>query len=381
MSEHVHEQLSQYLDNELAAPERAKFEAHVASCAECRREVEQLRALDHLVKSKDAPPKLAADYWDWHRQQIWKRIRAERRQPQLEPFRPRFIWFRLAAVAGGVAIVLVVVVAGWRMMLPGAVKETGPRAVLEEKPAAPEVAKRDAAEPEPATGGYAMSARQTAPVADADLEQAQTEVGAGRAGKTETVETGVGGAGARTGASLDLGKGKEPGQPEATQPPVPMATVSGIERTAADEEADALTACDQMPRVVDIPKLPTVDAAETSTVLLRALVELTGKASRVEVARSSGNILLDSIALNNVQQARFQPGMERGRNVRCWLKLAQQFLAEPDKAEEVKPAPAPAPSPDRPERKPDRLEPSDKSDESDSGKSDQPAPADKSGDK
>jgi len=380
MNEHIHDQLSQYLDDELAAPDRAKFEAHVASCAECRREVEQLKALDQLVKSKDAPPKLAADYWDWHRQHTWKRIRAERRQPQLEPFRPRFIWFRLAAVAGGVAIVLVVVVAGWKMMLPGAARHSEPRVALEEKveePAAGGEAKRDAVVPEAPAGGYAMSTKPAASIADADREKVQTAVGSTRAAQGKAVETGAGAAGAKIGSGLALGKEKEPVAEVAPRTPAPEASVSSIERLAAGD-VDALTACDQMPRVVDIPRLPTVEAAETSTVLLRALVELTGRASRVEVDRSSGNTLLDSIALNNVQQAKFQPAMEAGRNVRCWLKLAQRFESESGRAEEIRPQPVPAPQQPQPAPKSDKPE---QQDGSDSGKSDEPAPADKSGDK
>jgi anti-sigma factor RsiW len=43
------EQLTALLDDALAAPERAVVDAHLASCAECRRELEQLRATVALI--------------------------------------------------------------------------------------------------------------------------------------------------------------------------------------------------------------------------------------------------------------------------------------------------------------------------------------------
>ncbi len=395
MSEHIHEQVSQYLDNELAAAERAKFEAHLAACADCRREVEQLRALDRLVKVKDEPPKLAADYWDWHRQQVWRGIRSGRRRVMTEPYRPKFAWFKLASLVGMAAVLLVVVIAGWRVLLPGATRLAEPRRALEE-PAVGTVERGTGA---PATGGYAAT-KPTTPAADRDQEQVRPagEV-AGRSAAAEPVQGGAGMGRASGEFALGVGKtardevgvagqsqaqSRVAGRAAKAEPPAVVsitpeaeASVTEVEKLdVVDAVPDAYSACDQLPRVVDIPQLPTVDAAETSTVLIRALVELTGRASKVLVDRSSGNSLLDSIAARNVRQAEFEPGVEEGQSVRCWLRVAQRFAARADAAEQPA-APTKSGKPDQQPRSDDDK--SDRAKDSDRpGESDKPDKSDKS---
>jgi anti-sigma factor RsiW len=54
------EDLSAWIDAELAAPRRAAVEAHLASCSACTARVEQLRAVDRVLRALPAPA-VAAD--------------------------------------------------------------------------------------------------------------------------------------------------------------------------------------------------------------------------------------------------------------------------------------------------------------------------------
>src|SRR5439155_1200944 len=56
------DRLSQYLDGELAAPERTTLEAHLASCDACRTTLEELRRVVTNARALDDRPP-AADLW------------------------------------------------------------------------------------------------------------------------------------------------------------------------------------------------------------------------------------------------------------------------------------------------------------------------------
>src|SRR5207248_8594384 len=56
------DRLSQYLDGELAAPERTTLEAHLASCDVCRTTLEELRRVATNARALDDRPP-AADLW------------------------------------------------------------------------------------------------------------------------------------------------------------------------------------------------------------------------------------------------------------------------------------------------------------------------------
>ena len=49
-----HPRLMEYHDEELSAPERAEVESHLRRCRECRRQLEEWRALDWLVRGQPA---------------------------------------------------------------------------------------------------------------------------------------------------------------------------------------------------------------------------------------------------------------------------------------------------------------------------------------
>jgi hypothetical protein len=57
MHDAVNERLSEYLDDELSADERARVEAHLQSCAPCRADLDGLRAVVARARTlADAPP-------------------------------------------------------------------------------------------------------------------------------------------------------------------------------------------------------------------------------------------------------------------------------------------------------------------------------------
>jgi hypothetical protein len=54
--EQAQDQLSDYLDQALSAPERQALDAHMAECADCRRELEELRLVTELLHAVPAEP-------------------------------------------------------------------------------------------------------------------------------------------------------------------------------------------------------------------------------------------------------------------------------------------------------------------------------------
>ena len=62
MSDHYIDQLSDYLDDELAPAERAAVEAHLASCHECSGTLEELRGVVARAAALPARPP-AAELW------------------------------------------------------------------------------------------------------------------------------------------------------------------------------------------------------------------------------------------------------------------------------------------------------------------------------
>jgi len=62
MSEHVNDELSAYLDEELDAAARGRVEAHLAACAECRGTLEALQQVVRRARTLDDRPP-ARDLW------------------------------------------------------------------------------------------------------------------------------------------------------------------------------------------------------------------------------------------------------------------------------------------------------------------------------
>ncbi len=69
MNDQWTDRLSEYVDGELASGERAALEAHLATCADCRATLEQLRKVVARAKAlEDRPP--TADLWPGVAQRI-----------------------------------------------------------------------------------------------------------------------------------------------------------------------------------------------------------------------------------------------------------------------------------------------------------------------
>ncbi|HEU4368316.1 MAG TPA: zf-HC2 domain-containing protein [Methylomirabilota bacterium] len=114
---HPESELTGYAADELPAPERARVAAHLHACAECRRVVDESRAvLDRLAAGVPAPPPL-----DWGRYQV--ELRARRLIP------PRRAWWVRplpALVVAGAAAAGLLLAVPWldRARDPATVEET-----------------------------------------------------------------------------------------------------------------------------------------------------------------------------------------------------------------------------------------------------------------
>jgi len=104
---HPVKSLSAYLDGEIAAPERALLEAHLAGCASCRAERDRLsRALALIAELPPAPAPS-----ETFEPRFYARLAAEKakRRPFLERLRWRFLAPGLAGLAASAAVALLAV--------------------------------------------------------------------------------------------------------------------------------------------------------------------------------------------------------------------------------------------------------------------------------
>jgi hypothetical protein len=133
MSDHWTDRLSDYLDGDLAAGERAALDAHLIACAECRTTLGELRRVVARARAlEDAPPR--ADLWP----AIAERIGTATGRPDvpdLGAHRARRISFTLPQLAAaGIALMLVSSGVVWRAMSRG----EGPVATSPSSPVAPD---------------------------------------------------------------------------------------------------------------------------------------------------------------------------------------------------------------------------------------------------
>jgi hypothetical protein len=88
--------IADYLDGELSLEQRARLDAHLDSCADCTREVEELREIPHLLSGlpdEELPPMLAQD--------VMRRIRLGEGEQRL---RDRVLGFLTELTSPGIAI-------------------------------------------------------------------------------------------------------------------------------------------------------------------------------------------------------------------------------------------------------------------------------------
>jgi len=293
-----------YADNELDQSGRDKVEQHLKSCADCRNELAAIQALGKLVMEHGAP-RLNEEWLEQHRFRVLHRLRMKERLEQGVRGPAPIPWFRLATVAAGMVVVLIVVFAGWRILSRTGLKPAGPVHPIE-------LAARDE------TGQTAKAVRE-----------AESQGAPARADQEKKV------------GAVTYGE-----QPRAAAAPAPVTEAESevmlADRLAAPEEGgikraavaasstrvEEFAGCDSMPVLVSWPELKAAVPLDTGTVVLRLLVEPDSSVSRVFVERSSGSDVLDSIAVEMAQDARFRPGIRKGKLVRSWLQLPYRFQAE-----------------------------------------------------
>lgn len=351
--------LGAFHDGELDQGERRRVAEHVEWCADCQAWLAQMRSLDELVRERDAAPTLTKEYWELHRHRVWRRIRHTKRERREHSFYgQRFLWLRVAQVAAGAAVVVIAVVAGWRLFDRELLRQpagrgaaSGPAARAMSRPPAPPATPEPGAAPDgisvvgptppaassgsaarpAATAGWPAEDRDTrVPVGEIAKKTdssarppsrvAEVEAGAGEPVETDglvRIEEAVADLGHR-----DLAGGETRASETAEAPATAaMAAKRGVAVLAVDE-------CDVPPELLTMPEPPRVEPGDTASVLLRALVERDGSVSVVLVEQSSGAGLLDTIAIGNARQARFRPGYSAGDEVRCWVEMQQVFRAD-----------------------------------------------------
>ena len=107
---HIHDQLTAYLDGEMAVDVRARAETHLATCGVCHEEVERIRAVAAILEQM--PLAAAPDH-------IWTAIQTA---AAAAPQQTRQLW-RYAAAAAAIFIAVVVVAlwprATWQVTISG----------------------------------------------------------------------------------------------------------------------------------------------------------------------------------------------------------------------------------------------------------------------
>jgi TonB family protein len=330
----IREWLGAFADGELDPARTEQVRAHLETCVECRRELDQIHELHRLAKSVEHP-RLAEDYWDWHRTKVWHGIRTRRRAPT-PSYRPSFAWPKLAAIAAGFVVMLVVVIAGWHTLLerPSPVGRTlAERQKTDEVPVAgmPAVA-TPKSEGKPAasvgTAGVETEGQSDhlAQVRPAEVRRSEET----RAGYVAKDAGATGGTFVTKPATASLNR---------TAPETKVAT-----KRLGNELASAPAAAGQRPRtsagkqkgrivsgpvLLDQPTLADVDALDTGTVLLDVRTDSAGRVLSAGVRRSSGSPKLDSVAVRQVRQSRFKAAVKNNRRVPSSFEYPYRFQKKP----------------------------------------------------
>ena len=371
----MREWLGVYADKELDPARAAQVRVHLETCADCRRELAQIQELHRLAKSVEHP-RLAEDYWDWQRTRVWHGIRNAPRR-RMPAFRPSFAWFRFATVAAGAAVVLVVVIAGWKAFMPG----TGPVGLSVSERKATEAVARTPAGPASAVTS-APKDKQAEPAADMARARAEDRseelAGVRPAAREEAGKSDVGYAGKGAGtAGTASGSGSartlvSRPAPEAEvaaggvageKPAAPAAT--GLRAGVSSHKAGRIVSG---PVLLESPPLADADALDTGTVLLNVSTDSAGRVLGAAVRRSSGSARLDSVAVRQMRKSRFRAAVKNSRNVASSFEYPFRFQKKQVKPVEQNKQ---ADSEDESDKK--EVQPQKKDDEkqSDNGQSDQ----------
>jgi TonB family protein len=314
----IREWLGAFADGELEPDKAEQVISHLETCADCRRELDQIQELSRLAKSVEHP-RLADDYWDWHRTRVWRGIRERKRVPEPR-YRPVFMWPKLAAAAAGFVIVLVVVLAGWRTLLmrPGRTRYVNPVGAL---PAELESASQPVASaPAGRAGEGAEGQTPTAAESRSDqLARVQATAEPGAVGNE--VGHAAKGAGTITGTMAAVRPSTAPSRQAGQRLEVAagdrgkgLASAPQAERSlrfAAEKKNGTVSG----PVLTESPSLAAPDVTDTGTVLLSVNTDSTGRVVNVAIRRSSGSARLDSLALRQMRMSRFRAAVKNNRRV------------------------------------------------------------------
>lgn len=105
MSQHPREQLSAYLDGELTSAQRAELQVHLAACAQCARELEELALVGQAARELDEPA--PEGYFDELPGRVRQRLRAARQAAAPASRRrllPAWSWAAAALVLVGLLL-------------------------------------------------------------------------------------------------------------------------------------------------------------------------------------------------------------------------------------------------------------------------------------
>jgi hypothetical protein len=134
MHEAVNDRLSEYVDDELSATERATVEQHLQTCARCRADVDGLRAVVARARTlSDTPP--ATTLWPG----IVERIGGSATQPVPSGVARRFSFTLPQLIAAGLALMVLSGSMVWLARLGGPRTDIPPVAA-ESDPAVPVIA-------------------------------------------------------------------------------------------------------------------------------------------------------------------------------------------------------------------------------------------------
>jgi negative regulator of sigma E activity len=319
MTPHVGERLSAFVDGALAASEAASVAAHVRSCAECARILEEYGALDGLAREESASA--PAQFFEAFPTRVRSRLEAQTLRPQRRL--PHWAWAAAAALA--LAAVIPLTLRAPHGQLPSAQDSVGPSSA-ERAP----VAAAPTAGPGRDRGGAESAADRPQRVmpsignkSDALKREADRQLDARRPGSPKT----VGGIAAPQAAPpptpsrpAEAGGFAGPAAPPAPEAPVPPAPLRAGEPAKAGAEgvpAGADFAAAERPRT------------EQEAVRARAAsaVEKKGKAESAERMTALGFSELENRSAETAEAAR--------RLREAWRRLAHQE-SDPRRADEAR---------------------------------------------
>ncbi len=328
MRRHKFQQLlSGYLDNELEPDLKKEVEEHLKTCEACRQELTALKDLDQAAQAWTVTMPGAA-YWGGLTRSTLARIKEWHFKEVT--LRPRVNWQRLIPITAAAAAAILVGVVGFQMIHSRfriTEKTTSFERLAEtyrpEAPAEPvRVAKNEEKE-QPAgqgrgVGGVGGGVSVTQKPVTVPLSFAQGRTGAGGA------------------ADLKAGSGEGVLASAPISQPRRKDEVSGGGRAEvqAAEVDTSIVPLDQ----VDVKPILKSEAPVAQeeyasklakgtalTVIVRALIDLDGSVSRIEVLRSSESDDIDQAAVQKIKQSIFSPALKNGKPVRVWMTMPVEF--------------------------------------------------------